>query len=653
MKDKSILLNDAIVASIVLIFFTSSYLLFSQVKENSSNDLTDKKIPKDTTEFLLPVNALGHKSIISNYGFPFTKYKLAQKDILFLEEVFQNNTGIQILNLSALGIPKPILANGTVGFAKSQWNGINAIEPHYGQSTFDFFPILMFDRIELFEGLEAFVFNGSSTGVAFNYVSRNFDSKVPYTQIWIGQGGYDFLGSGAVVSQNLTRNLNAHFSYERYWSAGRYNNNQSDRWNLLTGTRINISPKLNVKIEHRYTNWGYGLNGGVNPRQSNDIFENTTAIVNFQQYKRRIYQNDFNLSYLWELLADSVLSLSGNFLFSHSILEEEKDSTEFPNLERSFAKIQNYSSLFGTEQRIVYKNDFFGLTTGVEAWQREKAKIDSSFIVDFGKVFFYGLVDFSLTKNLNLVTGCRIGLFESTQRISFGSKVIYRKDTSYLGFFEGNYLQNMEVYNLKGKFNSQNNILFRVGMQFIVKSCEFQIKAFYRNFIDYSVFEPVYDKTDRPISFRLLENINYKAFGIDATVKFPLWFGLMSETRIIGYYSDYYKINNDFFPNFVFNQALKYRYTRGKSIAEIGISFELISPFVGFTYLPQWNIFARNNYPVNWQNDGINLFASLKLGNAFVSLAFENLLSSNFFYFPTYPEYDRNLRITLIWSFND
>lgn len=654
MKNSAIPFIIYFILLFLFFFLTKSSKVFSEEKNLSNPDTVGQEVVNDSlfaTDFPY---LFGSKKFVLGFSYPiFSKEKLADGDFLFLEDLFNNHIGIKILNLSSLGLPRPILSNARIGFANGLWNGINVGEPFYGISTFDFYPLLMFEKIEVLEGLESLVFSNSDNGVSFNYLTRNFDAKAPYTQIWIGQGGYDFLGSSAVISQNISSNLNAYFSYQRLWSAGRYQNSQSDRWNILAGTRLKITPSLSLKLENCYTNWGYGLNGGIDPFRSIDIYQNTTAKVYYEKFKRRVYQNNLNFSYLWKVLKDSTISLAGNFLLSYSLLDEEKDSSEFPYLSSKFETVSKIYHSFVTDNRFIFKSRLVGLISGVELWERKNNKLDSIVATNFGNVFFYGLVNFRLIDDLNLISGFRLGFFENKSINSFGTKLKYSVDPLSSFYLEGNYFQRIDPIKLNNNTNIQNNLLFRIGAEINTKLISFSAKGFYRNIRNYCIYESIPDTLGHPIFIGLAENINYNAIGVETEINFPLWFRVVAETRLSGYFSNYRAINKDFFPNLILQQSLKYKYQRGKSVAELGITFELVSPFTGFTYLPQWNLFARSNHNIGWQNNGLKLFANLKLGNAILNLSLNNVLSSNYYFLPIYPEYDRNLRVSLIWSFSD
>lgn len=655
MSSRSILSQDVISFFFIFLHLFFTKLLYSQNPENPNfTDSTLKTTAKDTSsKCFTPIPNLGSKGNFINYFSEYKKDKLLSRDVLAIEEIFESFPGLRLLNYSALGLSKPVLINGILGFTSTLWNGINSQEPFFGLSTFDFYPILMFEKIELFEGLESFVFSNTWSGLSFNFITRSFDSKIPYSQIWIGQGGYNFLGSAAVISQNILPNINAFFSYERFWSGGRFENSQADRWNILGGARLNLSSNFNLKIENRFTNWGAGLNAGINPYQSPDIFEHTTAVVNLKNFRRRIYQNDLNLSYAYKLFSDSTLSLFGNFVLSLSSLSEEKDSIEFPHLSKRFESTEFDSKSLRVDQRLNYFKPKIAFTVGFEFWKFNKNFLNYIINSDFGNFFIYGLTNFSLSKKLVFIGGFRFGEFENFNRFSLGSKFFYRMDSIYSLFLEVNHLQKMEVISINGSEDSEKDFLLRIGSDYNSKSVKLALRGFYRNFKEYGIYEPVFDSMRHPISIILTKKINYNAFGIDAVMSFPLFWNIASDTRLSVYASNFNKTNNDFFPNFVINQAFKFKYVRAKSIAEIGISFELLSPFLGYTYLPQWNLFVRSDYKLNWQNNGIEIFARLRLGNAQINLSLLNLLGTNFMYIPIYPEYDRHIRISLIWSFND
>jgi hypothetical protein len=49
--------------------------------------------------------------------------------------------------------------------------------------------------------------------------------------------------------------------------------------------------------------------------------------------------------------------------------------------------------------------------------------------------------------------------------------------------------------------------------------------------------------------------------------------------------------------------------------------------------------------------NGIDLYASAKLGDAYVRLTYMNLLNQTFGYMPIYPQLEGNFRISVGWAF--
>ncbi|MFN3781803.1 MAG: hypothetical protein ACK4SO_06475, partial [Candidatus Kapaibacteriota bacterium] len=277
------------ILSLYLIWLFSFAICFSQ------SDTTSYFVTKqnDTLSFNLPIKSFGE--------FPYflqiksiAKTKFVAGDFVSTAEIIEKYTHHKLLTFGALGYNAILNQYGVL----SHLNAFQNTAPHYllpgYNSSFELFPTLLLDKVELLDGTNAILLVKHSAGISFNFKTRIFNTSLPYTQIWIGQAGYDFLGSSGLFSQNIARNLNFYFLYHRYWSRGRYSNSNADRWNIVAGVRWFPSSYLNLYLEHKYTNINYGLFGGLNPEKSLILFDKNFSTVNFENLKNKIYQNDLS-----------------------------------------------------------------------------------------------------------------------------------------------------------------------------------------------------------------------------------------------------------------------------------------------------------------------------------------------------------------------
>ncbi|MBI3259212.1 MAG: hypothetical protein HYZ54_07045, partial [Ignavibacteriae bacterium] len=108
------------------------------------------------------------------------------------------------------------------------------------------------------------------------------------------------------------------------------------------------------------------------------------------------------------------------------------------------------------------------------------------------------------------------------------------------------------------------------------------------------------------------------------------------------------------FPLFYAGISAQYEYQIGQSLLQAGLSVKFLGVFTGETFLPQtWTSIPSRSGESNATFNGIDAFLMLRLGNAFVRATFYNIISQTYYYVPMYPQLDRNLRLSVTWSFLD
>lgn len=631
--------------------------LLSKESSAQSDTLKDgsENLVQDTIHPNLPLKWLGELVPFEYVGKNcISKAKIVLSDNLGLFDVLKSSTESIGLGLGNLGSFNPFVEYGIITLPYSEVNGSDMSIPQLGVSSLELIPILTFEKIEVFTGLEAITFSHNTNGLLFNPTSRVLNTKLPYTQIWIGQAGYEYLGSSAIFSQNIFPNINFLFSYQRFWSAGRYVNSNADKWNVLVGFRWNLLPNFNFNIENRYTNWGNGLWGGANDSLSIDLFDNTIAEVNFAKLNRRVFHNDLLATYSLFLNADTSLMLSGSFSFIYSEMDSEWDTAVFvsPSFRYGFSKTNGRS--FEASNRLTLRFSSFKTIFGADLQSRATPTWQFGTGTKSTVPAIFGLFYLDLLKNTELVLGSRIWYENTKPNFSIGARISHELLQKVISYVELNFFpripSNTKVFNS----SYENNLLVRAGIgSHSNDKFNFSVRGYYRYVKNQIWFESIGDTVGRVLEVMPIRKNEFQSAGFEFSGSYPMILGFSGESKTYCNYSFRSNENLLYVPRFIFSQSIKYTYKRGNSILDLGINLEILSPFNGMNYVPHWNVFVPYSKKVGWQMNGINIFASAKLGNAYVNVSLRNALGLNFYYTPIYPEYDRNLRISVFWSFFD
>ncbi len=628
-----------------ILTFLSLFTFTSFVYSQDSNNTNGKADINDTLLIYSPNQHFGtfpswliHKGI--------TKFDIVKYDALSPYEIIERKTSHKFLGFGTLGyspllndygiISNPSLMQGTIS---------HSVLP-YSFSSFEFFPLLLVDKIEVLSGSVAQILSKTSNGLVLNFKPRFFNTKFPYTQIWIGQGGYEYLGSSGIFAQNVARNFNFFFAYQRYWSAGRYSNANSDRWSISSGISWFGAPRLNFRINYLYTNLNNNLYGGINPKKSEILFDNTFSTVNYENLNKGIYQHELALNYFYFVTFDSSIYSDGGFRFAFS-----KQNFEFENFFADYFNVDKNSSNVSNE--FVFNSKFtickpqYKILLGTEI---EKPNQNKWLFIEQRKEFLpnvYTIFNKNFGNYAEIQFGARISTSSKSTDYALGSNFKLNFDTSSKFYFDLSFSK-------KNSFNIfENSQLLIVGYQNIDERISFSSEVYARNIKSFSFYDYESDSVGNIVSFKILQKRPLKVMGANFLSNLyivkPLQF--TSKANLIFFLADNTAL--DWLPQLILSVNLAYRFVRGSSYLDLGLEFELFSPFKGLYFHPLYNFPIEFENKRQWQTNGLNVFASAKLGNAFVNLSIRNIISANYYLLPIYPEYDRNIRITVFFSFND
>ncbi|MCX7880587.1 MAG: hypothetical protein N2517_07985 [Ignavibacteria bacterium] len=628
------------------ILFCYSLPLFSQDVLGREGEGKSKN-DKDSIPLFIPNRNLGKKDLFRSVKF-LNKQEFVVGDNLSYSEILNSNTNISFLSLGALGNSSIVNNYGILSYPNTYQSGTYHIVPTLDISNFELYPFLGYEGIEVFDGLKAYLMGYKSNGTLFNFVPRLFNTKHPFVQIWIGQGGYDYLGSGAVFAQNFFPNTNFYLIYNRYWSAGRFDNSNSDKWNISAGFRLFPSNWLNIWLENRYSILNNGLFGGINESLSEFPYENNLAIAMFEKLERTIWQNDFSINFIGLFDTDSSVVLQGGLIWSYSKTDFEVDDY-LSNYYEIDTKHKTSGNFFSANSRLNFDIGKVKSILGIEFFYKNRERwiweIESKSFVPST----YALFQFDIFKNFASEIGVRFDYEKDNPNSTLGLSLKYN-DTSLLS-------SSFDLV-FQPKRNSLStplgkNILLKLNLSSERKDFNFACDLYTRYAWEFSYFSSLTDSLGKILGTRFSSIGEIFNSGANIYLLAPIGFNLNLNTKINLNYTFGNNERKEWLPNLALTIKLFYRLVRGSSRLDFGPELEILSPFKGAYFMPispRWVEYPKR---IGWQFNGVNIFANAKLGNAFLNVSLRNLFSANYYYLPFYPEYDRNIRISVYWSFND
>jgi hypothetical protein len=652
------------------------------LKDSLKNDST-KIIPKDTIPPNVPL--FRHGSI---FVLPGMNYKTIRKeDIQFQNynsffDIIKLNTPSYPLALDGIGTSRQLSFFGSQPRDVSiQFNNRPIKDLEYGSLNPEQLPTEFMEEAEVLVGSDAVIFSDNSSGALINIQEIRYNTKEPYTKLWYSQAGYDFISADGTYSQNWIKNWNFTFGFRTMSATGRYSNSWLGSWNVRGIVRWNPSDLTSISLVENFTNHGIGTNGGVNLSTSQNIYDNIAANVIYNNLNERVFRHDLTLSMTSLLSKDSLAAVSGTLFFSHSLWDNYV-RVIYVNPADTVNIISHISSYFGATVKYEQKFfNYFKLRVGGEA---EYDRLEKTYYFDsLNQLSASAYAQGQLTpvENLNLSGGMRLSTFAGKIAVATGAKAVlalfkpYEKNEvdslshftegGLMGFNEpGRYpLELIGDLSVSERFptpaeglklNKERNFLAIAELRYLSSQSsgggyKLSLGAFERNTnspiltqivtVDSTSSYQCYNATSRNVIGAYL-NFETRLFK---NVDISLWLQAYS-SRTNG-------ALDKRFPDFIGGISGYYEIIAGESVMRLCTSIGVIGPLSGEQYLP----IGRNYLPVNTQSNltpiNLDVFAEAKLGVAYVKITYENILSQGYYFFPYYPQLDRNFRLSISWPF--
>jgi len=524
------------------------------------------------------------------------------------------------------------------------FNGVVLNNLEYEYAEINLISPEFFENIEIMEGSDAVIFSGKSVNI--NFQEKRYNSARPFTKMWYSQSGYELIASDGQFSKNLLPNTNFLLAFSNLGSDGRYSNQAIEHWNLRSSLRYNFDSSSCFSINYNFNNRKFGLNGGVLPNAPSPENEFETEVF-FNYFSERNYRTDLIATYSQKSERKYIL-INGFFTHQENQLKF-KNEPIILQLDTSGKEIY-YSYSFGLNAFNEFSlNDYLKIYLGGEL---KKVNVDAnSFTASVDELNYNTFANskINISSSLSISAGLRYERRFGENLLSFGGKILYnyKNNEYFIDFSRFKILPNLAQGLDK---STETNYLFILGVNFN----ELKIKA--------NVF---YRRTNNPLIAELSFNRNYiiysencncisrNSFGTSLFYEDNFLDKFFSFVKITAQYSETNKIDDNIFPYFYLKLGAYYEYTVGKSILRAGSEAEIYSPIKALYFYPISKDFTITNNRSKWMGNGINLFLSLRLGNAFLRMSLENILGQYYYRVKYYPMLDRVFHLTLTWAFND
>jgi len=645
--------------NLILVFILHCFLTsnaFSDDTTNIQNALTQPSstvTQTDSAKIYLPYEK--HGSVNKLFGSSFrtiNKADLAYKEYHGFSEMLEEFIPALPYNLGSPGLYNSFSFFGTnpnnISFS---FNGRPVMDAEYSKINPEQFNTEYFENIEVLTGSDAVILGDNSSGALINIQEIRYNTKTPYTKLWYSQGGNSYLSADGIYSQNFAPNFNFTFGFRRQTGNGRYENSWVDAWNVRSSIRWTPDEKTNISLVEYFTNHGMGLNGGIDKAISKkdgvtEIFDENYTVPYYSDYNERVFRHDLTLSITREMADDSSSVFSGNIFASNSNWEIENipfrkmDMTDTTMFGKYISRY--YGANFSFEQRIY--NTLF-LKAGAETYMTD---IEKSFYHDSynaTSVSGYALAKIDIFSFLSVSGGARIRNNNNKTILSEGVKLNLKVNESNGLFLDFSLSERMPSFVEGLDLENEKNLLFLAEYSFKNDNIQVKIGTSFRSYENKIFYHNLFNK------FLNADGFTGSIFSSYLTYEQKLFRNFKIDLMIL----NNHEINDNVtsYPPIFAKLSMYYEIEAGRSILRLGVSGKYVTSFNGEAFLPQYRGYMIYEDDNEAMFDGLKVFAVAKLGNAYVKASLENVLGKGFYTVPIYPYYNRNFRLSFMWSFLD
>lgn len=552
------------------------------------------------------------------------------------------------------------------------------------------------------------------TGLGFNFMQNNFreyiyespkmryfNTKTPYTELLFIVGSKKELNSRFVHSQNINKNLNFTFNFQRIRSDGFYNRQNTNHTDVALSGNYKSSNKRYFLISTIiYNSLKNAENGGI---ASDSTFENLPVRdrklldINLASASRKYHSRSFYLKQYINIGhktqgADTSESaqVSPSSVLSHSVLIRDEFYTfSDPNPVSGFYKniyndsLRTYDStyIFSIENKIAWRlleNKRSGLKRSIgigldvkhqfvklSQYAGKDTVINSAQVVPGNKklngttfenvIAGAELFNFN-TKKLETLLRCEyvIGGYNAGDN-SFNGILNYKADSLNIFGFSGSFVNrkpdniylnyNSNHYRWKNSFEKISFANARLFYKLIKYDLELGATANqYLNYVYFDAYRSAQEKnTIQGFSAYLTKSFHLKHFVFRNTVTYQY----IPDSMVVRL-PQWITEHSIYYENNLFKNALR---------LQVGLDVFYNSAYFANSWAPALGQFyvqgqkKIGNYPY------VDVFINMKISRLRLFLKYENLNSflgyTSYYYAPHYPWTDAAFKAGVIWKFFD
>ena len=586
--------------------------------------------------------------------------KFLWTDSRSIQDLFRFKPGIFVRDLGRPGLPDQIIFGGIDGRGVSYlMDGRPLTDPVTGRLNPYNIPIEFIDHLEVRPFEQAFVEGTQGSAATVNIVSRQYNTSRPITKIRFVQGPYEHLLTDALFTQNITRPVNFLFAVQRHVSDNRFLNSSLDAWNVRSRIRYNVTDRLNISLADFYQQSGLGMNNGINIDSTLSIgldpFNEAEAAPFSESASESQTRRDVTLSVIALALDDSLSPTRLSVYFTTS----ERHYTDPAGLTSGL--FDNYAfEVHGLSLRQTLQAGRATLYAGGQV-ERRLAGLGQVGAFDRLMQAWYAdaSVDLVFIRPGAMVRGERNG---SGQGFSWG---IHTKLTPTDGItLSGGWsdsrrfptLQelNWSLYSFAGNPNLvERHGLAHVSVDVRTPLISLSADASQRTVENAIVFRTISPLPDFPaIVAHSISSLVIRQLSGGVTVNHRQWeaTGGMTWTEV-----KEGDVITAAHPRFILTGELAYRDVFFDDALEARFSLQsrFVSEHTGTRFFPSSGMFAENTGKRLESFSAIDLSGVFHVGDAFLSITWENPLDRQFYTVFPYPAMGRNVKVGINWIFLD
>ena len=529
-------------------------------------------------------------------------------------------------------------------------------------------PLEFVDHTEVFSGSSSLISSGS-TGTSFNFISRSYNSVRPMTKIRYVQDPNGALLTDGLFTQNVARGLNLTVGFTRQVSQGNYpqvddfkNISPSlNAWTIRTRLRYNLSNRLNLSFSDLYTKAVNGFTGGVIPINSSDVFSEATASNRFQHDSRS--RHDLTLSAIARILPDTLSITQVTFYYS-TVEREYWNPPDFKYFTFQDINDSTVASFHGFRLQQSLLLHPLSIIVGA---QLDRRQTDST--RNLPKYFeseqaVFGQAEFRISDIFIPTIRLRFNSLDNAHSLNSGfgatSKLLnwltLRGDISwfyrYPTILEKNWKDS--TFLRIGNISKEQHSLIQGGVSVCFEEeFQFNISMFQRTIKNAILFFPSTTIYGSPaISLGNISKTN--STGIIGSLS-ARWNHF--EFYGIATYNQYTQVDTakSLIPDLLLVADISYRNLlfNDKLDAKFGIRTKFFDRQMGMQFDPQTLTYYENTTSILGRSTTLDLFTIIRIGDAYLSISWNNILGAKYILTPIYPMPRNQVRLGVNWVFVD